>query len=51
MGPCEQCIFFRPVKLASELLKQATDTTDATVSNALSDIRKNETEQLRYRRN
>jgi hypothetical protein len=48
MGACEQCIFFRPVKLASELLRQATDTTDATVSNALLDIRKNETEQARF---
>jgi len=48
MGICQQCIHYRRVKPASQLLAQAAATTDAAISNALTKIQEDETQQKGY---
>ena len=45
MGLCKDCIHFRRVKPASQLLAQAIGTTDASISNALVKIQEDEAQQ------
>jgi hypothetical protein len=45
MGVCQQCIHFRPVRPASQILAGAIGTTDAAISNALLKIQEDEGQQ------
>ena len=48
MGICQNCLYFRSVKPKSLLLAQAIRSTDAVISNALSEISKNESQVRGY---
>jgi hypothetical protein len=48
MGICQQCIHYRRVKPASQLLAQVVGTTDAAISNALLKIQEDENQQKGY---
>lgn len=48
MAICEQCMHFRRVKPASQLLDQAIATNNAAVANALAKIQEDEQQQKTY---